>query len=296
MSNIQLVSQLREKTASSLADCKSALVASNWNFEQAVDWIKAKGLLIADAKATKIASEGIITIKSVSIPGHRFSAMVEINTQTDFSAKSPEVQKFAEDTVAKLAECFERGTEFSANMVEEARKELVGKIRENVVVRRWFAEAAGTNDAQVFFYKHQNSKLGVLLTLRAESEEAIADRSFAVLGEELCLQIAGMNPLTISVSDLASEVVDRQKAIFMEQMKELNKPEASWTKIVDGKMNKWYSESALIEMESVLHPKKKIKDLLGKNTVVKFVRVVAGEGITAETKNLAEEVAEMVNG
>jgi elongation factor Ts len=292
--NTELVKQLRTKTAASMADCVSALNAAGEDFEKAVDIIKVKGQLIADAKSTKVAAEGILALKAVSIPGHRFVVLVEVNSQTDFCARNPDFIQFANDTAAKIAETVELNKPFTIDMVEEARKELVGKIKENVVVRNWWIQEAIDPKAHVFSYLHPNAKLGVLLALQAPNEEMLAEKSFIELGNDIAMQIAGMSPISISSDRLSTIEIDRQKAIFDAQVKEMGKNETQSAKIVEGKMRKWFSDVCLIEQESVIHAKKTIKSLLGDVKVSDFNRAVVGAGLEVQKTDLAEEVAKTI--
>jgi elongation factor Ts len=202
-----------------------------------------------------------------------------------------------------MLECIATDTNFSVNDVEDARKAVVSTTKENIVVRRFWAEQSGRPETvKVFSYVHSNSKIGVLLSLLAPSVEAANDPAFTALGEDLAMQVAAMSPLGVSVDRLPAEDVARQKAIFETQLQEMNKPQQAWPKIMEGKMRKWNTEVCLLEQESVVVPKTTVKDVIksvglklgGEITVVNFLRCQVGEGIEKKTDNLAEEVAKMM--
>lgn len=299
MSNIDMIKELRALTSAGMKDCKEALEEANWDLSAAVDIIKVKGLNIADARSGKVASEGMVWIvNNTSLAG----IMLEVNCQTDFVSQSPEFKSFARKTVSVLCDKWNHHQTFQASDVEADRQEIVSKTKENIVVRRWWVEEALAINAGVFSYVHSNNKIGVLLTLLASSAEARYSPEFIELGDNLAMQIAAMNPLAISSDRLLAEDVERQKAIFETQLKELNKPQTSWAKIMEGKFRKWYTEVCLLEQDAVWLPKtivrQAIKDvsviLGGEVQVINFIRCEVGEGIETKKDNLAEEVAKLM--
>lgn len=291
--NTELLRALRDKTCASMNDCRIALQEASDDFDKALDIIKIRGQQIADSRASKVAAEGVIVLRHSAL----LSAMVECNTQTDFTARSPEFIALADKALNEFVDTITTNTQFDPPAIaslEEARKELIAKTKENIVVRRWFFEESLDEKCRVFSYLH-NGKIGVLLSLLAETVEQANSKEFDVLGNDLAMQIAACAPLAISIDKIAPEVVERQKAIFVEQVKEMGKPEGSWGKIIEGKERKWFSEVALVEQASVIDSKKTVKQLLGNVKVSNYHRAVVGEGILVETKNLAEEVAKTID-
>jgi elongation factor Ts len=191
---------------------------------------------------------------------------------------------------------------FTVEEVEGDRKETVSKTKENIVVRRWWVEEAQNPLVRVFAYQHSNAKIGVLITMLAPNETAADSSEFKALGEELAMQVAAMNPLAVDSDRIPADEKDRQKAIFQTQLKEENKPEKMWDKILEGKFRKWGTEVCLLEQESVVVPKTAVKQVIknvgtklgGEIQVVNFVRCQVGEGIEKKQDNLAEEVAKMM--
>ena len=299
MSNMELIKELRALTSAGMKDCKDALEETGWDLQKAVDAVKVKGLNIADGRTGRIATDGRAVI--LSSVDKRTACMVEVNCQTDFVAANPDFVNFTEAVAAKFMGCVLGNSEFDVKDVEDARKEVVSTIKENIVVRRWQAERVQDPRARVYSYLHSNNKIGVMITLLA-STETIADApEFAELGNDLAMQICAMNPLAVSAERVSQEDKDRQKAIFQTQLQEEKKPEKMWDKILEGKFRKWSTEVCLLEQESVVVAKTAVKQVVkgvgaklgGEITVVHFVRYQVGEGIEKKQENLAEEVAKL---
>jgi elongation factor Ts len=286
----QLIKQLRNKTCAGMGDCRAALEATSWDYERALDWIKVKNLATADSKATKVSAEGIVLVNQVST----LAAMVEINSGTDFCSRSPDFLTFSKQALEELSTAVLLGVEFVPSpALETARKELIAKTKENIVIRRhWHME--GDALTRVFSYVHSNNKMASLVSIRAKDETQANSPELATLGENLAMQVVGLGAWVVSADKLTPEQISRQKAIFEEQAKD--KPEANRPKIVEGKMRKWQSEIVLLEQDSLAVPKKKVRDTLNGAEIVSFVRCVVGEGIETVKTDLAAEVAEMVNG
>ena len=314
MSNTELIRELRALTSAGMKDCKDALEESNWDLQKAVDIVKVKGLNIADGRTGRVAADGRVAIMDATAvfdgngklqPHRELKVMVEVNCQTDFVASNPDFVEFANATAATFLLAILNGYAFDASSVEQGEKGrlvLVSKVKENVVVRRWWAEEGQDPTVRVFDYKHSNNKIGVLITMKAPSVDAANSNDFRVLGEELAMQIAAMNPLAVDVTHIPPEEKDRQKAIFETQLKDENKPEKMWEKILEGKFRKWSTEVCLLEQESVVLPKTPVKQVIknvgtklgGEIQVVNFVRCQVGEGIEKKKENLADEVAKMM--
>ncbi len=303
MSNLNLIKELRALTLAGMGDCRSALEESNWDMEKAVDLIKARGKNIASKNESKVATEGVVRIKEFSKPsGFSGASMVEVNCQTDFVANSPDFLSFVEFTSNALTDAAMQDQAFDVSSVGNERQELMSLTKEKIDVRRWWIEESSNPLVKVFNYTHSNNKIGVMLTLLAPSKEALTNDVFSSLGNDLCLQIAAMSPLAIDRDSVDPAEVDRQKEIFKVQLTESNKPAASWSKILEGKFNKWYSEVVLTEQESIVAPKttigqiiKLIESKLGGNIkVVNFIRCQVGEGLSVDKKDFADEVSQLV--
>lgn len=297
MNNTEMIRELRSLTQAGMKDCKDALVESGWDLQKAVDIVKVKGLNVVDGRSSKVAAEGLVDI----VVDTNLAVMIEVNCQTDFVANSKEFAKFVHHTKHKLYENVTANLPFQISDVESERIAAVSSIKENVVVRRWWAEQVFDSSAKIFTYQHSNNKIGVLLTLKASSESIANSPEFKTFGEELAMQIAAMNPVAVSSDRIDSEVLDRQKNIFDTQIKEMNKPAVAAAKIIEGKFRKWYTEVCLLEQESVIVPKTTVNQLLkslgeklgGEVNVVNFTRCQVGEGIEVQKENYADEVARL---
>ena len=298
MNNTEMIRELRSLTQAGMKDCKDALVESGWDLQKAVDIVKVKGLNVVDARAGKVAADGIVRVVPVD---PNTLAMVEVNCQTDFVAGSPDFQSFVALTGVALAEAARDNHPFSAIEVEDERKALVAVCKENVVVRQWWVEQAMDPKARVFSYVHANNKIGVVLTLLAENDAAFNTLEFESMGNELAMQVAAMSPVGVSSDRVPADVRARQAAIFETQIAEMNKPAAQAVKILEGKFRKWYTEVCLLEQESVIVPKTTVKQVLenlgkqigGKVEVVNFVRCQVGEGIEVVKENYTDEISKL---
>ncbi len=301
MSNTDLIKELRALTSAGMKDCKDALEEAGWDLQKAVDIVKIKGLNIADGRSGKIASEGKVGLwASMDL---KTVCMAEINCQTDFVANGEDFAKFGRTVLTALGQSVEDSMPFTVDMVEDARKEVVSKTKENVIVRRWWVEQSlSPTTVKVFFYQHPNAKIGVLLTMAGTVDDCVFNRDFNLLGEDLTMQIAAMNPLAVDLSRIPAEERERQKVIFESQLKEENKPEKMWEKILEGKFRKWSTEVCLLDQESVIAPKTSVRQVIknvgdklgGEIQIVNFVRCQVGEGIEKKQDDLAAEVAKMM--
>jgi elongation factor Ts len=302
MNKSDLLKELRSRTQDGMKDCHDALREAADDLEKAIDIIKSKGQNIVSGRESKVASEGLV------IAGHigneKVIGMIEVNCQTDFVSRSPDFKAFADDCFNYLAHTVKENIPLDVTNphVVDLRTDIIGKTKENCVIRRWWVEEVVPDTCKTFHYIHNGGKLGVILSLQAPSVEAANSQEFALLGADLAMQIAAMNPLAAAVDRLPAEVVDRQKGIFETQLQELNKPQAAWAKILDGKFNKWYTEVCLLEQESVMVPKTFVKQVIknigtklgGEIQVINFIRCQVGEGIEKAKDNLADEVAKLV--
>ena len=306
--SMQLVKELRDRTQAGLNDCKAALVEAEGHLENAVVIIQKKGLAKSVKRAGAIASEGLV-ITSVSADG-KLGAIAEVNIQTDFAARNADFIAFAGKVVeaalkAKLgsdlgAEPFPGG----AGTIEENRAALVGKLGENITVRRWdrlSIDGAG----RVHSYVHMGGKVGVLLAVRTGTDAAAKAPAFEKFVDDSAMQIAAMSPQFLNVSEMPADARGKQAAIFDAQLIEEGKPDAARPKIIEGKLAKWAKEVCLLEQESVIDTDKTVEALraslakeLGTDvTLSRFARFQVGEGIEKPTTpDFASEVAKMAGG
>ena len=282
------VKDLREKTGVGMMEAKKALEEAGGDFEKAVDILRKKGLSAAAKKAARVASEGMI---AASIQGGGTTGvLIEVNSETDFVSKNEEFQAFAKGLAELVAgKKPADGAALSQLLlggenVEAKRNALVQKIGENITIRRFVCyETAG----RIAVYLHGN-RIGVMVDYTGGDEQ---------LGKDLAMHIAAANPQFLSRETVPADVLDRERAVYDAQAKESGKPAAVISKIVEGKLEKFYSDTCLVDQVYIKDPdgKLKIKDLLKKAgadiKLNRFVRYQLGEGIEKKKESFAEEVA-----
>ncbi len=304
--NTQQIKELRDRTSAGMSDCKSALTEADGDLEKAVEIILKKGLAKSAKRAGAVASEGEVRA-AISADG-RSASIVEVNIQTDFAARSEGFLQFVGD-VMKIALAAKTGADLKAEplagqTVADVAVGLTAKIGEKVDVRRWDrVEVPAGKQGLAHAYNHMGGKIGVVVAVEAESDVAVKHADVVKFVDDTAMQIAAMNPLVTRREEIAPDQLAKQKTIFEGQLREdpKPKPEAAWPKIIEGKVNKWYSEIALLEQESVVVPGKTIQALLdeagkaagAKLSLVRFVRFERGEGIEKVQGDFAAEVAAM---
>ena len=301
---MQLVKELRDRTQAGLADCKSALGEAEGDIEKAIEIILKKGLAKSAKRAGAAASEGEVVAK-VAADG-KSAVMVEVNIQTDFAARNEDFKAFVV-TVLEAAAAADDGADLGSQpfpggggSVEEVRKALVGKLGENVIVRRW-VRLRVDGPGKVHSYVHMGGKVGVLLAAKLGDAAAEAKPEFAKFLDDTAMQGAAMAPLFLDDSSLDDAVVSKQKEIFAGQLAEEGKPEAAWPKIIEGKVAKWLREVCLVEQASVIEADKSVDQLRAETAkglgttldLVGFARFERGEGVEKKEDNFADEVAAM---
>jgi len=308
----QAIKELRERTQAGMSDCKGALVEAEGDMEKAVELILKKGLAKSAKKAGAVASEGEVRA-SVSAD-RRAATIVEVNIQTDFSARSDEFKAFVGEVLA-AAEKAPLGADLatqtlaSGKTVADAAVALTGKIGEKITARRWErVEVGAGKQGLAHSYVHMGGKIGVVLAIETEGAAAASHPEVVKLADDTAMQIAAMNALVLNRAEVSADLVAKQKEIFEAQLKEDPKTaakQAQWPKMIEGKLNKWFSEVTLLEQESVVTPGNTIEKLReaaskaagAQITFARFVRYERGEGIVKEQKDdFAAEVAKMAGG
>ncbi len=298
------VQALREKTGVGMMDCKKALVESDGDMDKAIDILREKGLASAAKKAGRVAAEGVVAAYSDATCG----ALVEINCETDFVAKGEPfvalANKVAKTVVATKPADVDALLKVKAvgsdKTVEEEVQEVFLALRENMKVRR-FALAEG----HVSTYIHAGGTVGVMITFDTDDATA-ANPEFDVMGKDVAMQVAAMNPSYLDEASVPAEVLAKEKSILIAQMKEdpkmANKPEQVLAKIVDGKIGKYYKENCLLDQAFVKdgdlsvaqYVAKVAKELGADIKVTGFVRYAKGEGIEKKEDDFAAEIASML--
>ena len=301
--DMRQVKELRDRTGAGLNDCRSALVEANGDMEAAVGIILKKGLAKSAKRAGAVATEGVVTTR-VAADG-RSGAIAEVNIQTDFAARNPEFLGFVDDVIA-VAMQSEAGADLGSKpsprgggTLEEVRQALVGKLGENITVRRW-DRLAVQDGGLVYSYVHMGGKIGVILAL--ETSHGASKDVLTKFAEETAMHIAAMAPQFVDASRVPPTDKNKQREIFEGQLAEEGKPQAARAKIVEGKLAKWLKEVTLLEQPSVLDGDKTVdqaraaaeKELGSKLAIQGFVRYERGEGLAApQGPDFAEEARRM---
>ena len=282
------VKELRERTGSGMMDCKKALAESGGDMEKAIDYLREKGLAKAAKKAERTAADG--RVFHVVSPDGKLGVMVEINSETDFVAKTDEFNDLGAKIVAQLTAksyadvpALLESVHESGSSINELVTSIIAKLGENIVLKR-FARFDAEN-GKAFCYIHSNYKVGALAELDAADKAATAKPEFEELGHEICMQIAAAAPQYLVPEDVPADVIDREKEVYRTQLIEEGKPADKVDKIIPGKLRKFYETVCLMEQEYIRDGDKRIKQLLDeagkklgtKITVRRFERFAIGE-------------------
>ncbi len=292
-----MVRDLREKTSAGMLDCKKALEETNGDFEAAVEWLRVKGLASASKKSDRLASEGIVTSMVVGKTG----VLVEINSETDFVAKNDGFKAYVKNVAEHIAKASPVPPDVatlsnqklpSGQTVGESLKETISKIGENLVLRR-FARYDVAD--MVHTYVHGDGKIGVLVELSTTKKGDEAK----TLANDICLHIAAMNPISLSIDAVPPEVVSKEREVLKAKNLEQGKKPEMIDKIVEGQIRKFLAENCLLEQAFVKNPDINVKGYVqevakksGDTIELKrFTRFELGEGLEKRANNFAEEVA-----
>jgi elongation factor Ts len=280
-----MVKELREKTDAPMMECKKALAEAGGDLAKAEEILRVKLGSKASKAAARIAAEGVV---AVQIDG-KVGAIVEVNSETDFVAKNDDFLKFAKDLSALVAKgnpvdvAALSALPLAAGTVETVRTALVGKIGENMAIRR-FARLEATG--ALASYVHGGSKIGVLLDISGADAE---------LAKDVAMHIAASKPKSLDATGVSAELLDAERRIAIEKAREAGKPEAMLEKIAEGTVQKFLKEVTLLGQVFVKAEdgKQTIEQLLKAKgaKVNRFVLYVVGEGIEKRQSDFAAEVA-----
>ncbi len=274
--SLDFVKELRERTGAGMMDCKAALKEADGNIEKAIDILRKKGMAQAAKRAGREAKEGLVAIR---VQGKK-AAIVEVNCETDFVART---EDFKSLTTLALDETMTLGEKsLASDTLSKRIAELSGKIGEKMLVRR--AKFVESKDGVLYSYVHSNNKLGVVVELGTNGAPS-ANAGLDELGKNLAMQVAASNPLCVARSEMPASVIEREKAIYREEVK--GKPDAIVEKIIQGKFEKFYQVNCLLEQPFIKDDKISVTKLIeeaGKKIgssiqIKRFVRIQLGEAI-----------------
>jgi len=289
------VKKLRDMTGAGMMDCKKALTECDCDMDAAVDFLRKKGLAAASKKAGRVAAEGVVVALAEGTTG----VLIEVNAETDFTSKNDNFTGFTSKLGAlalnnKASDLDAlKGLDFEGSTAQEALTQLINTIGENMDIRRY--TLAEVDNGVVAAYVHAGGKIGVLVGIRGEQNDALAE-----LARGVAMHVAAVNPQCISRDQVAAEAVARETAVLSERAAASGKPENIIEKIVSGQINKFYSEICLLEQEYVLDTDltvgKAVKAVQADAEIIVMQRFQLGEGIEKKKSDFAAEVAAQVNG
>ena len=289
MISASMVKELREASGAGMLDCKKALEATNGNMDEAINWLREKGISKAAKKASRIAAEGLAITK---INGND-SVVVEVNSETDFVAKNEEfktlVNVIADVILSNDANTVEEVLELivDGKTVAELITEKVATIGEKLTLRRFVRITK--EDSQVFgTYSHMGGKIVTLTVMEGNDDE---------LAKDIAMQAAAMRPQYLNRDEVPAERVEQERAILTEQASNEGLDEKKLPMIVNGRLNKFFEEICLVDQGFIKENKMKVsKYVESKNSnIVRFVRYEVGEGIEKREENFADEVMKQMN-
>ncbi len=288
MFSAQDVKALREKTGAGMMDCKKALQETNGNMDDAITWLREKGISKAAKKATRIAAEGLTQASSMD----NSAVILEVNSETDFVAKNEEFKKLVSQimntlvnsNVKTIEEANKLTLADSNETIEEAIINLTAKLGEKLSFRRF--EIIKKTDSQTFgIYSHMGGRITTLVVLEGANEDVAKD---------VAMHAAAMRPQYLNPEEVPSEVLEKEKEIMKEQLLNEGKPEERVEQILVGKVKKFYEEVCL---ENQIFIKAENKETVGKfienngGKLISMTRYEVGEGMEKRNENFAEEVA-----
>jgi elongation factor Ts len=299
-----MVKDLREKTGAGMMDCKKALNEASGDMDAAVDWLRKKGLSAAAKKSGRVAAEGLVAVAST---GNK-AAVVEINAETDFVARNEQFQSFVLQT-AKIAletgldtEALKNAPYPAGGTVQETLTNLIATIGENMSLRR--VMQLSVSQGIVASYVHNAlapnlGKIGVLVALESSADAA----KLQELGKQIAMHVAAARPEALSIADVDTKALDRERNVLADQARASGKPEEIIAKMVEGRLRKYYEEVVLLEQIYVVDGENRIAQVIEKaaktlGTPIKltgFARYQLGEGIEKAQDDFAAEVAKMAS-
>ncbi len=283
MSDLESVKKLRSTTGAGFKDCNSALKEASGDLEKAIEILRIKGVSKASKKMSREANEGLVFICG----DEKKTSIIEINCETDFVAKNDDFLNFTKeigeinnsvnsDTEKLNNSKMKNGSTVSQNLID-----LIAKIGEKITIGR--SKTIENSKSKIFTYNHSIvkdnlSKLGVVVSLEFEK----SSKDIEQFGKQISMHIAASNPMVVDKKDIKEDVIEKEKKIIEEELKNLGKPKEIAEKISLGKINKFKEDISLLTQDWVMDPKLKVRDVLtkidSKSLKIKdFIRIKIGE-------------------
>ena len=290
MFTAQDVKNLREKTGAGMLDCKKALDETKGNIEEAINWLREKGISKAAKKAERIAAEGL----SEAVSNDTDAVIVEVNCETDFVARNEEFKTLI-NTIANTLLNNDVNTMDEANKlvvdnetIEEKVVAFTAKIGEKISFRR-FEKLTKTENQEFGIYSHMGGKITSVVVLEGKNPEVAKD---------IAMHVAAMNPSYLTSNDIPEDVLNKEREIIKEQSMNEGKPAEIAEKMVEGRIRKFFKEVCLVEQEFIKDSSLSVGNYAKNNncSIVKMVRYEVGEGIEKRNDDFAAEVMNQING
>ena len=284
------VKDLREKTGAGILDCKKALEESNGNIEDAITWLREKGISKAAKKSERIAAEGLANVLTNDTTG----IILEVNSETDFVAKNEEFKNFIETISEALlnssANTMEEALEVEINgeKIKDMIIALTSKIGEKISFRR-FEKLTKTADQVFGEYIHMGGKMAVLALLEGANTE---------IAKDVAMHACAMRPIYLNENSIPEADLEKERTIFKEQSINEGKSEEIAEKMVEGRIKKFFKEVCLEEQPFIKDQNISVKTYVSNNngSIVNMIRFEVGEGMEKKNENFAEEVKNQING
>ncbi len=283
MSDLESVKKLRSTTGAGFKDCNSALKEASGNLDKAIEILRIKGVSKASKKMSREANEGLISI----FGDEKKTSIIEINCETDFVAKNDdflnfskeigEINNYVNSDLDKLKNSkMKNGSTVAQNLID-----LISKIGEKITIGR--SKTLVNSNSKIFTYNHSIvknnlSKLGVVVSLDFDNNS----KDIEQFGKQISMHIAASNPMVIDKKDIQDDIIEREKKIIQEELKNLGKPQEIANKISQGKINKFKEDNSLLTQDWVMDPKLKVNEVLNKIDskglkIKDFIRIKIGE-------------------
>lgn len=285
-----MVKELRETSGAGMMDCKKALSECNGNMEEAMNYLREKGIAKSAKKESRIAAEGLANI---FVDGNK-AVILEVNSETDFVSKNEEfinmIKTIGESLLRSDAKTLEEAMEVNTpyGKISEYIISMIAKIGEKLSLRRF--EIVNKNDDESFgAYLHMGGKIAALTVVKGTTED---------IAKEVSMQAAAMKPLYLNIESVPEDVVENERKVQKELAINEGKPADIAEKMVDGRIKKFFKGICLVEQQYVKDSDLSVKDFVANNggEVIKMIRYEVGEGMEKRNDNFAEEVMNQVKG
>lgn len=296
-----LIKELRETSGAGMMDCKRALTETNGNLEEAVDWLRKKGLAAAAKKSSRVAAEGLVSVMTEGNKG----VIVELNAETDFVARNDEFQNLAKGVSAAAfkaersdVDAVKKQPFGNGKTVEEQITSAIAVIGENMNLRRIAYLSVPQGVVAPYIHNSVSPGLGKIGVLVALESSAPADKLLE-LGRQIAMHVAAAKPDALTIAEVDSSALERERNVFKDQAIASGKTPEIAEKMVDGRIRKYYEEVVLLEQAYVMDGKTKVRDVVENAAkelgspikLTAFCRFLLGDGIEKEESDFAAEVA-----